>query len=116
MPQNNHQSPRAGSWDVPLLFTTRVIRMFAYGGVSLILVLYLAEAGLSEGQIGLLLTMTLVGDTILSLWITTAADRVGRKRMLIAGSALMVLGGVVFAVTGDFWALLAAATVGVISP
>jgi MFS family permease len=102
--------------DIRLLFATRMIRLFAYGCVSLILVLYLTEIGLSEQRIGLLLTMTLVGDTLLSLWITTSADRAGRKWMLIAGSGLMVLGGVVFAVTGDFLLLLLAATIGVISP
>src|SRR5437588_3216812 len=85
--------------DVRLLFATRVVRLFAYGSLSLILVLYLAEVGLSDERIGLLLTMTLAGDTVLSLWITTSADRIGRRRMLIAGAALMVLGGTVFAGT-----------------
>jgi MFS family permease len=102
--------------DVWLLFTTRVVRLFAYGSLSLVLVLYLAEVGLSDERIGLLLTMTLLGDTALSLWITTCADRVGRKRMLLAGAALMILGGAVFAATGDFLLLLLAATIGVISP
>jgi MFS family permease len=106
----------AGPSDVRLLFATRVLRMFAYGSVSLILVLYLTTVGLSEEQIGLLLTMTLVGDTILSLWITTIADRIGRKWMLIVGAALMVLGGVGFASTANFVPLLLAATIGVISP
>jgi MFS family permease len=76
----------------------------------------LAEVGLDAPKIGLLLTMTLLGDTALSLWITTSADRIGRKRMLIVGAWLMVLGGVVFAATGNFLLLLAAATIGVISP
>jgi MFS family permease len=102
--------------DIFLLFTTRIIRLFAYGSVSLILALYLAESGFSDEQIGLLLSMTLLGDTLMSLWITTNADRIGRKRMLIAGAALMVLGGAVFAATGNFVLLLAAATIGVISP
>jgi MFS family permease len=102
--------------DVRLLFATRVVRLFAYGCVSLILVLYLAEVGLGDRQIGLLLTMTLLGDTALSLWITTRADRGGRKPMLIAGAGLMLLGGAVFALTGEFWVLLLAATVGVLSP
>jgi MFS family permease len=101
---------------VRLLFTTRVVRLFAYGFLSLVLVLYLVEVGLNDRRIGLLLTMTLLGDTALSLWLTTRADRVGRKRMLIAGAALMVLGGAVFAATGSFWLLLLAATLGVISP
>jgi MFS family permease len=72
--------------------------------------------GLSDEEIGLLLTMTLLGDTGISLWITTRADRMGRKSMLIAGAALMLLGGLVFALTSDFLILLLAATVGVLSP
>jgi MFS family permease len=98
------------------LFTTRIARLFAYGFLSVILVLYLAEAGLKETQIGLLLTLTLIGDTIISLWITTSADRIGRRRMLIVGALLMVFAGVLFALTRDFVLLLIAATIGVISP
>ncbi len=105
-----------GGHDVRLLFAARVLRMFAYGAISLVLVLYLAELGFGEGRIGLLLTMTLLGDTAVSLWLTTSADRVGRRRMLILGAGLMVLGGAVFAASGDFVPLLLAATAGVISP
>lgn len=78
--------------------------------------IYLASLGLNEKQIGLLFTLTLIGDTVISLWLTTAADRTGRRRMLIAGSLLMVFAGVLFAVTENFLLLLFAATVGVISP
>jgi MFS family permease len=102
--------------DVILLFVTRMIRMFAYGALALILVLYLKEVGLGGTEIGLLLTMTLAGDTVLSLWITTSADRIGRKRMLLAGAGLMILGGLGFALSGGFVPLLVAATIGVISP
>lgn len=102
--------------DGRLLFLTRVLRLFAYGLISIILVLYLAEIGLTEPQIGLLLTLTLVGDTAISLWITTTADRIGRKRMLVIGSALMAGAGIVFATTRQYWLLLFAASVGVISP
>jgi MFS family permease len=102
--------------DIPLLFVTRVVRLLAYGSMSVILVLYLDAIGVNEREIGVLLTMTLLGDTAISLWITTAADRAGRKRMLILGAVLMVVGGVVFAMTNNFALLLAAATVGVLSP
>lgn len=90
--------------------------MFSYGFLSVILVLYLVDLGFSEKRIGLLLTLTLIGDTLISLWITTHADRVGRKTMLIAGAALMTAAGVPFALSGDFTVLLVAATFGVISP
>jgi MFS family permease len=102
--------------DGHLLFITRIARMFGYGFLSVVLVLYLTQAGLSETQIGLLLTLTLVGDTIISLWLTTNADRIGRRRMLIVGALLMVFAGILFAVTRNFIFLLIAATIGVISP
>ena len=104
------------SRDVRLLFTTRIFRLFAYGLVSVVLVLHLAAAGLSETQIGVLLTLTLLGDAAISLWITTRADRAGRRRMLLLGAMLMIAAGVLFAVTRSFWLLLLAATFGVISP
>jgi MFS family permease len=90
--------------------------MFAYGLLSVILAIYLSEAGLSTGQIGILFSLTLLGDTLISLWITTSADRIGRRKMLIAGAALMLLAGIAFASTRSFPILLIAATIGVISP
>ncbi|MCC7354707.1 MAG: MFS transporter [Anaerolineae bacterium] len=102
--------------DGRLLFGTRSARLFAYGFLSVILVLYLAQIGLSEAQIGLLLTFTLLGDTAISLWITTNADHIGRRRMLILGAGLMVFAGILFALTGNFALLIFAATIGVISP
>jgi MFS family permease len=101
---------------VRLLFTTRTARLFAYGLLSVVLVLYLIELGLSEGQVGLLITLTLAGDTLISLWITTHADRIGRRRMLIASTMLMILAGIVFVMTRNFLVLMLAATIGVICP
>ncbi len=102
--------------DTRLLFTTRTIRLFAYGFLSVALALYLAQVGLTEPEIGLLLTLTLVGDVPMTLWITTSADRIGRRRMLLLGAALMVLAGLVFALTKSFVLLVVTAIIGVISP
>src|SRR5205823_8695677 len=89
---------------------------FGYGSLAVVLVLYLQSVGLTESRIGALLTLTLLGDTAISLWLTSHADRWGRRRTLMAGAALMALAGIVFAITNDFLALVAAATIGVISP
>lgn len=102
--------------DITLLFTTRIVRLFAYGFLSVVLVLYLTEVGLSESQAGLLLTFTLAGDAAVTLWLTTSADRFGRRRTLIVGALLMVLAGVVFLLSRDPIVLAVAAIVGVISP
>ncbi len=106
----------SSSKDSLLLFSTRIARLFAYGSVSVILVLYLAQVGLSEAQIGLLLTFTLIGDTAISLWLTTNADRIGRKKMLIIGAGLMIFAGILFGLTNNIVLLFIAATIGVISP
>jgi len=102
--------------DAWLLFLTRFMRLFAYGSLSVVLVFYLLGLGLSDSQAGLLLTLTLVGDTVVSLYLTTRADRIGRRRMLIVGAILMAAAGLAFAFTHNFLLLVFAGTIGVISP
>jgi MFS family permease len=102
--------------DGVLLFLTRFVRLFSYGALSIVLVFYLTGLGLSEPQTGMLLTLTLLGDTLVSLLLTTQADRIGRRRMLIAGAILMASAGLIFAFTNNFLFLVVAGTIGVISP
>ncbi len=102
--------------DARLLFVTRAARLFGYGFLAVVLVLYLAALGLDGTAIGVLLALTLLGDTVISLWLTTHADRIGRRRVLLVGSLLMAGAGVVFASTSAYPLLLLAATIGVISP
>src|SRR4029077_4865531 len=102
--------------DAYLLFLTRFVRLFAYGSLSVVLVFYLIGVGLSESQTGILLTLTLVGDTVISLYLTTRADRIGRRLMLIVGAILMAGAGLAFACTSNLLFLIIAGTIGVISP
>ena len=104
------------SRDVRLLFAARATRMFAYGALAVILVLYLAALGLDGAAIGLLLSLTLAGDTLIALWLTTRADRFGRRRTLLLGALLMAVAGIVFGVADALPVLILAATIGVISP
>lgn len=99
-----------------LLFLTRFARLFAYGSLSVILVFYLVGLGLTEAQAGLVLTLTLVGDVVVSLFLTTRADRIGRRRMLLVGALLMAAAGAAFASTNNLFFLILAGTIGVISP
>jgi MFS family permease len=98
------------------LFGLRVLRMFGYGFLAVVLVLYLEAIGLDALSIGLILSLTLIGDTIVSLWLTTNADRLGRRRILLASSLLMVVAGLAFAATDLVPLLILAGIVGVISP
>jgi MFS family permease len=102
--------------DVAYLFAARSVRLFAYGFLSVILALYLAARGFDTRSIGVLLSLTLAGDAGISLWLTLTADRFGRRRTLLVGAALMTGAGLVFAWTGNWAVLAAAAIIGVISP
>lgn len=102
--------------DVSLLFTTRTLRLFSYGFLAVVLVLYLTAVGFSGGEIGLLLTLTLLGDAAISLWLTTHADRLGRRRVLVVGALLVLAAGLAFVATPVYAVLVVAATIGVMSP
>jgi MFS family permease len=106
----------APSRDLSLLFAARALRMFAFGVGSVVLVLHLAAAGVPDATIGLLLTLTLLGDVVVSLAVTTRADRIGRRRMLAIGGVLLALAGLAFATTTVLALLAAGAIVGVLSP
>jgi MFS family permease len=106
-------SPQA---DVALLFATRILRIFAYGFVSVTLALYLHALGFGERTVGALFSLALLGDIAVSLWITTSADRLGRRRMLLLGAALVALAGGVIASTANLALIAAAALIGVVSP
>lgn len=107
-----YDSPR----DVKILCLQRMVRLAAYGGSTLILVLYLVDLGNSTSRTGLFMTLTLVGDVIISLLLTIIADKLGRRKLLAVGSLLMTASGIVFSLVGNFWFLLLASVLGVISP
>ncbi|KAL2144195.1 hypothetical protein VTI28DRAFT_9486 [Corynascus sepedonium] len=108
------RSPR----DVKLLVVQRFVRFVAHGASTLVLVSFLSALGHSRERAGLLMTLTLVGDVLISLLLALSADRLlGRRAVLVLGAALMVVSGLVFAAAPpSFWVLLTAAVLGVISP
>ncbi|KAK3704625.1 hypothetical protein LTR37_013724 [Vermiconidia calcicola] len=77
--------------------------------------LFFSALEFSDYQIGIFMTLTLLGDVFLGGFLTLIADRSGRRRVLIGGSLLMVMSGVVFATVSNFWILLVAAVFGVVS-
>jgi MFS family permease len=104
------------SRDTKLLCAQRFVRLFAYGASTLILAIYLSALEISDARIGLFMTLTLLGDVVISFGLTLFADGLGRRRILVVGAALMTGSGVVFALVGNYWILVAASIFGVISP
>lgn len=90
--------------------------MTSFGLTNQVLTLFLKSLEVSETNIGVFMTLTLVGDTLISYFLTWYADRIGRRVVMIIGTLMMFASGVVFLVSSHFLVLLIAAIVGVISP
>ncbi len=99
-----------------LLFAACGARSFAYGFLGVVLGLYLAELGLDAAAIGGIFGVALAGGALVTVLLTQVADRLGRRRVLAVGGALMAVAGAVFAIVESPILLAAAAVLGTISP
>ncbi len=77
---------------------------------------YLTAIGFSSTQIGAIVFATLFGSAALTLCVGLVTHRLGRRRVLLAASALMFLTGLGFAGIGRFWPLFVVAVVGTLNP
>jgi MFS family permease len=108
--------PRSATLDARRLLATRALRGLADGAVSVLLPGYLTAIGFSPLRVGAIVFGTLLGSAALTLWVGLATDRLGRRRVLLAACALMLLTGIGFAVTVSFWPLFVVAVVGTLNP
>lgn len=103
------------SRDGKLILGARVVRTFSYGFLSVILAIYLNLLGFSSILIGVVLTTTLVNSVIFNLISSVYADKIGRRKFLILYAILMVVSSVIFFLTDNYAALIAAALIGTIN-
>lgn len=101
--------------DVKLLLASVLLRRASFGLINQVLTLFLESVGISKLRIGIFMTLTLAGDTFISYFLTWFSDNIGRRTVMVIGCLLMGASGLVFATFHDFWVLLAAAVLGVIS-
>src|SRR3712207_6039969 len=89
-----------------LILAGKAARAFGFGLNSVALGVYLAELGLDGPEVGLVLGGALLGTMLLTVVIALQGDRIGRRRILVAGSVLMLL-ALLIPVAGDATAVLA---------
>src|SRR6266481_3915285 len=108
--------PSAGGRDqrtaTRFILVMRGLRSLAYGLLAVILGVVLASEGFSPAAIGVLITVSLVGDMVGTYVIGLVADIWGRRRMLAGLSLLMAATGVIFGLVTSYPVLLVAAFFG----
>src|SRR5262252_10649906 len=85
--------PSGTSGDALRVLAARGVRAFGDGYVALLLPIYLVELGYSPLAIGAIVTSTLMGTALLTLWVGWIANRHSRRLLLIAAAVLMALTG-----------------------
>src|SRR3954449_1178645 len=108
--------PEGAAPEVRLLLVARGLRAFGDGLVSLILPVYLLALGYGAFEAGVLASATLAGSALLTLIIGLTAHRASGRALLMGASVVMLLTGVAFAVSEEFWPLLLVAFVGTLNP
>jgi MFS family permease len=98
--------------DAWLIISARGLRSFGYGLLAVLLGVALSRAGFSPAAIGVLITVSLVGDFCSTYLIGLVADRWGRRRTLAILALLMAATGAIFGLTHIYPVLLVAAFFG----
>ena len=107
---------RSTRFDIALLYVARGVRGLGDGFAIIILPAYLSAIGLSTGQIGLVVSASLLGTALLTLVVGFVAQRHDLRNFLLGGALLMACTGVAFP-NVDLLAVIAiVAFVGTINP
>lgn len=101
--------------DRTILYAAAFLRALATGMVGVLIGIYLAREGLSPTAIGLVISAGLAGAAVATLLAALHADRMGRRRALLAVATLTAGGGLVVACSSNPFVLAAAAFVGMMN-
>jgi MFS family permease len=109
-------SSRTARSDILLLYLARGARGFGDGFAIIILPAYLSAIGLSPGQIGIVVSASLLGTALFTLAVGFFAPRHDLRNLLLAGAVLMAATGLAFPNVDRFAVIAIVAFIGTINP
>ena len=97
--------PQVGR-DGKIIIAAAALRTLDYGFISVFLGVYLTLLEFSVVQAGMVFSAIMAGSALSNTLASWKGDTIGRKRMFIAMSVLMVAGGIAFSISSDFIILM----------
>ena len=97
--------PQVGR-DGNIIIAAAALRTLDYGFISVFLGVYLTLLDFSALQAGLVFSAIMAGSALSNMLASWKGDTIGRKRMFIAMSLLMVAGGMGFSISSDIVVLM----------
>lgn len=113
MPADN---PRTAHSDILLLYIARGVRGFGDGFAIIILPAYLSAIGLTPGQIGIVVSASLLGTALFTLAVGFFAPRHDLRNLLLGGAVLMAATGLAFPNVDTFAVIAVVAFIGTVNP
>lgn len=101
--------------DRTLIYAASLLRSVSIGMIAVLLAIYLTKVGLTKMQIGLVVSLGLLGASLGTFLVTFVGDYLGRKRTLIIYALLTALGGIAVSTLENFYAILVAAFLGMVN-
>ncbi len=92
--------------DGNIIIAAAALRTLDYGFISVFLGVYLTLLDFSVVQAGLVFSAIMAGSALSNTLASWKGDTIGRKRMFVVMSVLMVAGGVAFSISSDFIVLM----------
>ncbi len=102
--------------NLPIVCIAKAVRTIGFGAVSVVLALFLIDKGFSAAEVGALFSLTLLEDAFITTVAAVFANRLGMRMVLLAASAVILLGGFALAFAQVKWVLALAVIFGIVSP
>ncbi len=97
-----------------ILITTKSIRVFAYGFMSLLIPFYLSYLNFSLGFIGIVITISLLTGAFFNIFVGAYGEKIGRRLILQLFSIFMIISSILF-ILGNEISIILASIFGVLS-
>lgn len=88
--------------DGKLIIIARGLRVFAQGSIAVLLAIYLGKIGFGLMQIGAFFSIGVAGSAVLAFLVSLIAEKIGRKRLLIAFALIAASSGIALAFSTSF--------------
>lgn len=108
--------PDSATADVKHLVSARGVRAFVDGIAYVLLPSFLLHLGFSGLQVGAIVTASLMGSALLTIFVGVTAHRHSTQRLLMYSSLLMIATGIIFGLSTPFLLLLIVAAIGTMNP
>lgn len=98
-----------------LIYSAAFLRSVGIGLIAVFLAIFLTHAGYTKTEIGIVVSIGLVGAGLGNLFVSVFGDRIGRKKVLIGYALLSGAGAIALFFSTSFYAVLVAAFFGMLN-